>query len=203
MRRTPTTRTMQSFVTFMIALSSVAGFTSGCENRTHSELSATQNRPSVPASPFLLAIVADRAGITMAHSTRHDSELPNRDFYVLLSNVSKQPQTVWEDWNSWGYYAISFELTTNDGKKYVLSKRQADFTRNFPSTVIIEPAEHVVYPIHLDEWWETRPLLPKTAELPITLRAIYEISPTLESGQYRVWTGRVESHPYNFTLRQW
>jgi hypothetical protein len=194
---------MQSFFTFIIAFSSVAGFASSCGNRTHSEPSAAQNKPSVSAPPFVLAIVADRAGISMAHSTRHDSELPNRDFYVLLSNGSKQPQTVWEDWNSWGYYAISFELTTNDGKKYVLSKRQTGFTKNYPSWVVIEPGEHVVYPIHLNEWRETRPALPKTAELPITLKAIYEIAPTPESGQYKVWTGRVESHPYNFTLRQW
>lgn len=186
----------------MQSLSTVAGFASGCDNRTRSEPSATQNKPSVSAPPLLLAIVADRAGITLAHSTRHDSG--NRDFYVLLSNVSKQPQTVWEDWNSWGYYAISFELTTNDGKKYVLSKRQAGFTRNFPSTVVMEPAEHVVYPIHLDEWWQTFPSsLPKIAEPSITLKAIYELAPAPESGQYKVWTGRVESHPYKFTLRQW
>jgi hypothetical protein len=203
MPRTTATRSMQSVFAFIIAMNSVVGFASGCDNRTQSEPSAAQNKPSVPATPFLLAIAADRAGITMAHSTSHDSELPNRDFYVLLSNVSKQPRIVWEDWNSWGYYSISFELTTNDGKKYVLSKRQAGFTKNYPSTVVIEPGEHVVYPIHLNEWWETRPSLSKVPELPITLKAIYEISPTPESAQYKVWTGRAESHTYNFTLRQW
>jgi hypothetical protein len=139
----------------------------------------------------------------MAHSTRNDRELPRRDFYVLLSNVSKQPQTVWEDWNSWGYQAISFELITADGSKYVLSVRNQEFTANFPSTVVIEPSEHQVYVIHLDEWWEAHPSLPKTAELPIKMKAIYEVSPTPESEQYKVWTGRVESHVYNFTLRQW
>ena len=45
--------------------------------------------------------------------------------------------------------------------------------------------------------------LPKSAELPITLKATYEIVPTPESEQYKVWTGRVESHPYDFTLKQW
>lgn len=139
----------------------------------------------------------------MAHSTRRDSDLPRRDFYVVLSNISKEPQTVWEDWNSWGYQAVSFELTTTDGKKYVISKRQQEFTMNFPSTLLIEPGEFHVFAIHLDQWWETHPLLPKTAELPIALKAIYEVSPTPESAQYQVWTGRVESHIYKFTLRQW
>ena len=203
MPRKTTTRSMQTVFAFIIVMSSVVGFASGCDNRTHSEPSAAQNKPPVPATPLLLTIAAGRAGITMAHRTSHDSELPNRDFYVLLSNVSKEPQIVWEDWNSWGYYSISFELTTNDGKKYILSKRDTGFTMNYPSTVVIEPGEHVVYPIHLDEWWETHPSIPKAPELPITLKAKYEISPTPESAQYKVWTGHVESHIYNFTFRQW
>jgi hypothetical protein len=193
-----------AFVLTLIWMISVIGFAAGCDYRTLSEPSTTtQDKPPVPASPFLLAVATDRAGITMAHSTHHDRELPRRDFHVVLSNVSGQPQTVWEDWNSWGYQAISFELTTADKRNYVLSKRQQAFTVNFPSTLVIEPGEHEVYVIHLDEWWETHTSLPKTAELPITLKAIYEVSPTPESGQYKVWTGRIESHLYNFTLRQW
>jgi hypothetical protein len=194
---------MQSFFTLIIALSSIVGFASGCDRRTHSEPSISQGQLPVPALPFLLSIAADRAGITMAHSTPRDFELPRRDFYVVLTNVSNQAQTVWEDWNSWGYQAISFELTAADGRKYVLSVRQRGFDKNYPSALVIQPAEHVVYPIHLDEFWDSRPSLPKTAELAITLKAIYEITPTPESGEYKVWTGRVESHPYNFTLRQW
>jgi hypothetical protein len=92
-----------------------------------------------------------------------------------------------------GYQAISFELITADGKKYVLSKRQQEFTKNYPSTVIIQPGENQVYASRLNESWETHPNLPKAAELPITLKAIYEVSPTPESAQYRVWTGHVRA----------
>jgi hypothetical protein len=60
-----------------------------------------------------------------------------------------------------------------------------------------------VYVIHLDEWWEIHPPVPKTDEMTITLKAIYEVSPTPESAQYKVWTGRLESHDYKFSLRQW
>ena len=126
-----------------------------------------------------------------------------REFYVVLTNVSKGPQSIWEYWNSWGYQAISFELTTADGKKFVLSKKQEEFTANFPSTFIVEPGEHQVYPIRLDEWWETHPALPKRDEMPITLKAVYEVTPTPEATEYKVWTGRLESHSYNFSLRQW
>src|SRR5208282_4351813 len=48
-------------------------------------------------------------------------------------------------------------------------------------TFLIEPGEHQVYAIRLDERWETHPLLPKTDETPITLKAIYEVPPTPEA----------------------
>jgi hypothetical protein len=110
---------------------------------------------------------------------------------------------VWEHWNSWGYRTVSFELTTADGKRFLVSKRQQDFTMNYPSTFLIEPGEHQVYAIRLDERWETHPLLPKTDETPITLKAIYEVAPTPEAAQHKVWTGRQESRTYNLKLRQW
>ena len=152
-------------------------------------------------APFSLSVVptnshGDVGGITMAQSKA-------RDFYVVLTNVSKDPQPVWEYWNSWRYQTISFELTTAEGRKFVVSKRQQDFTRNFPSTFLIQPGEHQVYALRLDKEWETRPMLAKADEMPITLRAIYEVSPTPEATQYKVWAGRVESSSYKFMLRQW
>ncbi len=74
---------------------------------------------------------------------------------------------------------------------------------NGPTTDAIEPGEAQVYVVHLDEFWEIQPPIPKTDEMPITLKAIYEVSPTPESKQYKVWTGRLESHDYKFLLRQW
>jgi hypothetical protein len=147
-------------------------------------------------SPFQLSIVPGRSGITMAKNKPEE-------FFVILTNVSREPQAVWETRNSWVYQAISFELTATDGKKFVISKRQEEFTRNFPSTFIVEPGEHHVFPIKLDEWWETHPAPPKIDEMPITLKAVYEVSTTPEATQFKVWTGRLESHSYNFSLRQW
>jgi len=155
---------------------------------------ATEGREG--SSPFSLSIVPGVSGITMAKDNP-------REFYVVLTNISKDPHFVWEYWNSWGYQAISFEVTTADGKKFVLSKKQEGFTRNFPSTFAVGPSEHQVYAIKLDQWWEAHPTLPKADETPITLKAFYEITPTPESAQYTVWTGRVESHSYKFSLRQW
>jgi hypothetical protein len=32
---------------------------------------------------------------------------------------------------------------------------------------------------------------------------IYQVSPTPEAAQQKVWTGRLESRSYNLTLRPW
>jgi hypothetical protein len=152
-------------------------------------------------SPFSLTVVpssshSEGGGITMAENNP-------RDFYVVLTNVSKEPQAVWENWNSWGYQTISFVFTTADGSKVVVSKRQQEFTRNGPSTFLIQPGEHQVYAIRLDKEWSAHPTLSRADEIPITLKAVYEVSRTLEATQYKVWTGRIESGSYKFTLRQW
>src|SRR5437763_322486 len=46
--------------------------------------------------------------------------------------------------------------------------------------------------------WVSNPAFPKVDEMPITLRAIYQVSPTREASEHKVWTGRVESHGYHF-----
>jgi hypothetical protein len=74
---------------------------------------------------------------------------------------------------------------------------------NFPSTFLVAPGEHQVYAIHLDHWWATHPAFPQADEMPIAIKAIYELQSTQEASQYKVWIGHVESHIYNLKLRQW
>src|SRR5216684_8239058 len=81
---------------------------------------AHEKLADAPMSPFTLDVVpsksfGDTGSITMAYN------MP-RDFYVVLTNVSNEPQAVWESWNSWGYQTISFDLMTANGKKFVLSR---------------------------------------------------------------------------------
>jgi hypothetical protein len=161
-------KTICAYTFGIICISSVIGVLIGCDRQTHSGPVVVQERPLASGSPFVLTITAGSSGITLAKRTPHDAELPRRDFYVLLSNVSQQPQTVWQEWNSWGYQAISFELTTADGRNHVVSKRQQGFTMNGPTTDAIEPGEAQVYVVHLDEFWEIQPPIPKTDEMPIT-----------------------------------
>ena len=126
-------------------------------------------------------------------------------FYVLLTNVSKQDQEVFETWNSWGYYAVSFELRTDDERIVTITKKPVGFTRNGSTTFVISPDAQMVYPNKLDKAWDAASPLPTADEQPVdvTVKAIYEIKRTRESTQQHVWTGRVESMVYHFMFRHW
>jgi hypothetical protein len=127
------------------------------------------------------------------------------NFYVILTNVSKEDQLAFEDSHSWGFYAVSFELQMPDGRIVAITKKPQGFTRNIPTTFMIPPGEQMVYPIRLDKEWDAVPPLPIADETPIavTIKAIYEVKPTPESAQQKVWTGRMESRGYHFSFWHW
>ena len=185
----------------LLSLLVVMVFLTACNTRK----AATSLRvePGVSKPPLSISVVpASSRGEGFGSSISMAREKAS-DFYVVLTNTSSEQQAAWEYWNSWGYQTISFELTTADGKKFLVSRREEDFTMNFPSTFLIEPGEHQVYAIRFDKRWDTQPSLPKTDEESISLKAIYEVRPTPEAARYKVWTGRLESHTYRLELRQW
>lgn len=85
---------------------------------------------------------------------------------------------------------------------FTITVREHGFRANAPTTFVVPPGEHMVYPIKLDETWVSVPELP-TADVQISLKAIYEIKPTPEGTKAKVWSGRAESKSYDFTLRHW
>jgi hypothetical protein len=154
-------------------------------------------------SPFAVSVVpawsgSSGRGISMAANTIDT-------FYVLLTNVSAQAQTVFKTSNSWGYYAVSFGLRAGDGRVLAITKKPTGFTKNNPSTFVISPGEQMVYPIKLDDQWEASSPLPVADEEPVdvTVNAVYEVKPTPESNRQQVWTGRAESTEYHFKFRHW
>jgi hypothetical protein len=174
----------------------------GCTTETARHPSPVDaSRADEQKPPFTLAIVPSQSW-PEARSITLAEKRPD-EFYVVLTNVSKEAQLVWESWNSWGYGALSFEIALANGQKIIVSKRPVVFTVNRPSTFLIPPGEHQVYPIRLDKSWDTGPKLPNSTEMKARVKAIYEIPATDESRQYKVWAGRVESDSYEFTLRHW
>jgi hypothetical protein len=132
------------------------------------------------------------------------------EFYAVLTNNSQRNQSVYEYWNSWGFQTISFELTTAEGKKYVISKRVRAFYMNLPTTFLIKPGQQQVFAIRFDDEWETIPAHQWNDEMRVTLKAIYEVSNYGTVGDHvfprsvkeKVWKGRIESPSYAITLAQ-
>src|SRR5258708_19750426 len=133
----------KAFLTLCVVLLILIG------SKTHKKGTSSKAEPSAQKIPFLLSIVPEPSHGEHFCSTIEMAHEKPRDFYVVLTNVSPELQAVWEYWNSWGYQAVSFELTTEDGKKFLVSKRQRGFTTHFPSTFQIDPPHHQVYSIRL------------------------------------------------------
>ncbi|MGI9239469.1 MAG: hypothetical protein ACR2RV_01635 [Verrucomicrobiales bacterium] len=141
--------------------------------------------------PFRISIVPEsRSGQVSKIGWGAESK---RKCYVVLTNTTDQPQRVFETWNSWGYQAISFELTHASGKTSKVSVKPQIFTVNFPSTFTIPANGHYVFPISLNQDWEGEPEFGKEGRTEVKLKAVYGLAPTTESREQEVWTGRVES----------
>jgi len=141
-----------------------------------------------------IAVAPERARLAYMNSTSH--------FHVLVRNNSPRPQKVWESWNSWGYYALSFELSPDKGKNWAVAKlKETVFTRNFPSFQTIIPNGGLVIDVYFgnDAIWEGFPLR-RGQENNVLLKAVFEVRDSVESKEYDVWTGRVESDAIDVTF---
>jgi hypothetical protein len=152
-------------------------------------------------SPFQLSIVPEsRSEITSSISWAKDSK---RNFFVILTNTSDKPQAVFERWNSWGYQAISFEMIGSAGERTSVRVKPQSFTKNFPSTYVIPPKGHQVFPIILNDKWEGRPAFGEPGRTKIKLTAVYEVQATAESAEQKVWTGRIVSGTIDTEVNHW
>jgi hypothetical protein len=91
---------------------------------------------------------------------------------VIFHNNTDSAARMYEDWNSWGYYNISFEIETPDSI-YHVRKKQRVWWKNFPSYNVINPGESLVFNFSLDD---------SVAESPDRKRKILR-------GSYQGWTG--------------
>ena len=122
-------------------------------------------------------------------------------FHVLLSNVSPRQQRVWRDSSSWGYYALSFELTDEGGTRHEVRKRRTGFTRNVPASWLLAPGGHLVFDVALGDKmvWEGVPKLGQGCR-PFQLRASFDVTPDSTSAEQTVWTGHTASSTESVSL---
>jgi hypothetical protein len=122
-------------------------------------------------------------------------------FHVLLTNTSAEPVTLFEEWNSWGYYGLSFEMTYTDGRKVQVSRAPRGWDKNFPSTITLAPQGYYVFEVSFDKTWQHSVRTePYTGQgIACRMRAIYSISPTTEQDLAHPILGR-DVHPWAGTV---
>lgn len=141
----------------------------------------------------------------------------NWTFHVIISNVSTNQIRLWEEWCSWGFYSVSFEIITPDGKKTMIEKGTMAWGGNAPDYYILLPGESFAIAIRFNEMgcveneklWVNLPKLKLERGQKIRMRAVYRISPEEDMEEtdteghvthemapekkYHIWTGKVVS----------
>jgi hypothetical protein len=122
-------------------------------------------------------------------------------FHVIVSNVSKQPQKVWRNWCSWGYFNLTFKVTDEAGKETILSKIGRAWTKNFPDSWTLEPGDMLDIEVHAADW-ANFPMPAPGKNRTVRLQAVYEINPDPAAAKESVWTGRVASETREYVLTE-
>ncbi len=130
-------------------------------------------------------------------------ESPDGHFHVILTNNSNEPQRIWKEWCSWGYYGLSFEISDGSGKTWIVKKKPRGWTRNFPDWWTLDPHDNLVIDIHFNDagvWdgfpWPVDASQPyrQDASQTFKMRAVVDFArPDEFSKKYSIWTGRAVS----------
>ncbi|UYZ61237.1 hypothetical protein [Hymenobacter latericus] len=113
---------------------------------------------------------------------------------MLLTNVSASPVALFEEWNSFGYYGLSFIVTYPNGRTLRVAKKPRGWDKDFPSTVTIAPGGFYLFDVDFDPTiWAHSPRLEKpTANggLRCKLQAVYTSAPQKLSDMDSMWTAK-------------
>ena len=124
----------------------------------------------------------------------HSTKFP---LYVIIENISDKPQSHFDEWNSWGYGNVTVEWTDAGGRTGTVAKVPGRFTKNYPSTVTLQPGEALVREISFDpQLWQGWPEIASGTKL--QLKVIYQTAPDAKVSS---WTGKVSSKELTVRFR--
>lgn len=124
--------------------------------------------------------------------------------FILFSD--RDGLRVFEDWNSWGYFARSFTLTDSSSREYQITARNRGWDRNFPSTLTINRGEVLVTDIYLcGGTWKATPKLPlRESKWTITGHFTQKKDNDPLNAPFNktneVWQGTIDSPPLDLNL---
>jgi hypothetical protein len=121
-------------------------------------------------------------------------ELRSHLHFLLLSN--RTGLKVFQDWNSWGYYARSFKVKDEHSKTYEITRRESDWDKNFPSTDTLNKGDFLITDVYLcDGTWRVSPKLPIGQALTLRLVGRFMMRADKKETIRDLWMGQVESAP--------
>jgi hypothetical protein len=129
---------------------------------------------------------------------------PNGHFHVILWNASKKELRIFQEWCSWGYSALSFELIDEHGAKWQGQKRGLVWTNNGPKFWTLNANERVVFDVYFSDFdmLEDRMLVGRRHPTGrCALIATYDLQPDTRSKELGIWTGHLVSVPINCVIR--
>ena len=166
-----------------------------------------------PAAKLTLQIVP----IGYSSAVSPEAYLHCSHFHVLLTNTSAVPVALFEEWNSWGYFGLSFDITYPDRRVVRVAKQPRVWDKNFASTVTIAPGGFYVFDVDFDpKTWANSPLREKRTPVRekrpadgsrCRMRARYTIAPeqSREENPWSqkgvpIWTGAIASATETYIL---
>lgn len=128
-------------------------------------------------------------------------------FHVVITNQSDRNVRLWEAWNSWGHYNLTFELLDANGKSVgEIQKPPRFWTMNYPSYLELKPDQHHVLNVYFNpNDWEipNQPMGKREGPTDYRLIARYKIEECADSKKHSVWTGELETEPIDIKLGYW
>jgi hypothetical protein len=160
--------------------------------------------------PLALLLLAAIAAIAQAsgqlpelrcelRSSEHDGvyfspDWPNHLHFLLFSNRSGLK--VYQDWNSWGYYARTFKVKDEHSKTYEIARRERGWDKNFPSTDTLNKRDFLITDVYLcDGTWRVSPKLPTGGKLTVQFVGRFVMQADKRKPISDLWTGQIESAP--------
>lgn len=154
-----------------------------------------------PQLPFRLEIVPFQKQDKGWSVEYFDGRTTSPSFQVILTNLSKSNQEIYQEHYSWGSENLSFEFRAQTGERYLFRKVPGAFTRNFPATDTIQPGGRKVYTIEFSTSdWMVTPTFGRHGKTIGTLKVLYQVWPSA-NGNDSVSTGWAESGEYELTIR--
>ena len=132
---------------------------------------------------------------------------PESHFHVVLRNESAETTRLWEEWNPWGFFNLTFELFDSNEKSLgEIQKIPISWTRNFPSFLELKPKQIHVIDVYLNPITWNMPIKPmgnREGPNKYNLVVTYSVPKCAESDKHGVWVGSLKSKPIPITFGYW